>query len=68
MGTPKRSGDSAVLPNAHSALIDPKVNEFNSFDQFKGTFYLSEGVTPVYVSVGLFFSAKNLCRVLLVLD
>ena len=36
MGTPKRSGDSAVLPNAHSALIDPKVNEFNSFDQFKG--------------------------------
>ena len=39
MGTPKRSGDSAVLPNAHSALIDPKVNEFNSFDQFKGNSY-----------------------------
>ena len=37
MGTPKRSGDSAVLPNAHSALIDPKVNEFNSFDQFKAS-------------------------------
>ena len=32
----------------------------------QSTFNLSEGVTPVYVSVGLCFSAKNLCRVLLV--